>query len=155
MAEFNNIMEVFKLLKKTNCRKCNKPTCLTFAASVFQGQIALKECPFIGEDILKEYGSQKIEYESSFEQDYIKMMGQLKDQIKLIDLEAKAQKLSGKFSNGRLILKILGKDFSIDKNEGDLNRYSCQFLDRCASDELCIIQQNDTIDRVMGTFQGT
>lgn len=118
MAEFNNTMEVFKLLKKTNCRKCNKPTCLAFAASVFQGQIALKECPFIGEDILKEYGSQKIEYESSFEQDYIKMMGQLKDQIKLIDLEAKAQKLSGKFSNGRLILKILGKDFSIDKNGG-------------------------------------
>jgi len=116
MAKFKNTMDVFKLLKKTNCRKCNKPTCLAFAAAVFQGQVPLSECPFIGEDILKEYGSQKLEYESTFEQNYIKVMGQLKNQIKQINLESRAEKLSGKFSNGRLVLKILGKDFGIDGN---------------------------------------
>ncbi len=118
MAKLKNTMDVFKLLEKTNCRKCNKPTCLAFAAAVFQGQIALSECPFIGEDILKEYGSQKLEYESTFEQDYIKVMGQLKDRIKQIDLESRAQKLGCKFLNGRLTLKIFGKDFSIDENGG-------------------------------------
>ena len=118
MAEFKNTMDVFILLKKNNCRKCNKPTCLAFAAAVFQGQIALSECPFIGEDILKEYGSQKLEYESTFEQDYIKVMRQLKDRIKDIDLESRAEKLKGKFSNGRFTLKIFGKDFSIDENGG-------------------------------------
>jgi CO dehydrogenase/acetyl-CoA synthase gamma subunit (corrinoid Fe-S protein) len=46
MGEFKNTMDVFKLLEKTNCRKCNKPTCLAFEAAVFQGQIALSECPF-------------------------------------------------------------------------------------------------------------
>ena len=116
MAKLKNTMDVFKLLEKTNCRKCNKPTCLAFAAAVFQGRIALSECPFIGEDILKEYGSKKLEYESTFEQDYIKVMGQLKDRIKKIDLESRAQKLGGKFLNGRLTLKIFGKDFSIDAN---------------------------------------
>jgi Domain of unknown function (DUF3786)/Putative Fe-S cluster len=118
MAEFKNTMDVFKLLEKTNCKKCNKPTCLAFAASVFQGQIALGECPFITEDILKEYGSEKIKYESTFEQDYIKVMGQLKDRIKEIDLESRAEKLKGKFSNNILTLKIFGKDFSIDENGG-------------------------------------
>ncbi len=116
MTEFKNTMEIFKLLERTNCRKCNKPTCLAFTAAVFQGQIALSECPFIGEDILKEYGSKKLEYESAFEQDYIKVMGQLKGRIKQIDLESRAEKLDGKFLNGRLILKIFGKDFGIDKN---------------------------------------
>ena len=116
MTEFKNTMDVFKLLEKTNCRKCNKPTCLAFAAAVFQGQIALSECPFIGEDILKEYGSKKLEYESTFEQDFIKVMAQLKNRIKQIDLKLRAEELDGKFLNGRLILKILGKDFGIDKN---------------------------------------
>jgi len=116
MAEFKNTMDIFKLLKKNNCRQCNKPTCLAFAASVFQGQIALSQCPFIGEDILEKYGSKKLEYESSFEQDYIKVMDQLRDRIKQTDLESRAEKLDGKFSNGRFILKIFGKDFGIDKN---------------------------------------
>ncbi len=111
-------MDVFKLLEKTNCRKCNKPTCLAFAASVFQGQISLSECPFIDKDILNQYGSQKLEYESASEQDYLKVVAQLKDKIKKIDLEARAEELNGKFSKNRLILKILGKDFGIDKNGG-------------------------------------
>ncbi|MCP4671054.1 MAG: Fe-S cluster protein, partial [Desulfobacula sp.] len=118
MSEFKNTMDVFKLLEKTNCRKCNKPTCLAFAAAVFQGQIPLSECPFISEDILNKYGSKKLEYESAFEQDYIKVMAELKDQINQIDLESRAEKLGGKFFNGRLVLKILGKDFGIGKNGG-------------------------------------
>jgi len=52
MAKFNNTMDVFMLLEKTNCRKCNKPTCLAFAAAVFQGQVSLSDCPFIDENTL-------------------------------------------------------------------------------------------------------
>ena len=53
MEKFNNLMEVFKLLEKTNCKKCNKPTCLAFAAAVFQGQALLSDCPFIDKKILE------------------------------------------------------------------------------------------------------
>jgi Domain of unknown function (DUF3786)/Putative Fe-S cluster len=116
MAKFKTTMDVFKILEKTNCRKCNKPTCLAFAAAVFQGQIALSECPFIGDKVIKEYGAQKLEYESTSEQDYLKVMSQLKNRIKQMDLESRAEKLGGKFSNGRFTLKIFGKDFAIDKN---------------------------------------
>ncbi len=118
MIEFKNTMDVFKLLEKINCRKCNKPTCLAFAVAVFQGQIPLSQCPFINEDILKKYGSKKLEYESASEQDYIKVIAQLKGQVNQIDLEPRAEKLGGNFLNGRLVLKILGKDFGIGKNGG-------------------------------------
>ncbi|MFH2060276.1 MAG: DUF3786 domain-containing protein [Pseudomonadota bacterium] len=116
MAEFKNTMEVFKLLEKTNCRKCNKPTCLAFAAAVFQGQISLKECPFIDEKILNAYGSGRNQYESVFEQGYIKKMAELKERIRQIDLASRADLLGGKYVSDRLTLKIFGKDFSVDTN---------------------------------------
>jgi len=114
MAKFNTTMDVFKLLEKTNCRKCNKPTCLAFAAAVFQGHASLSECPFIDEKTLSAYGGQKEKYESKPEQAYLKVMGQLKENIKQTDLESRAKILGEKFSNGRLTLKIFGKDFSVD-----------------------------------------
>ncbi|THB75276.1 MAG: DUF3786 domain-containing protein [Desulfobacteraceae bacterium] len=118
MAEFSNTMDVFKLLEKTNCRKCNKPTCLAFAAAVFQGQIALSDCPFVSEKILEEYGAGRQAYESTFEQDYIKVMTELKARVKQRFSQAEpaelADQLGGRCMNGRLTLKILGKDFSID-----------------------------------------
>lgn len=114
MTELKNTMDVFKLLKKDNCRKCGKPTCLAFAAAVFQGQITLSECPFIDDAVLQEHGSQKLEYTPTFEQDYIKRVTRLKQQIRQVNLKSRAEKLDATFSNGRIILKILGKDFSID-----------------------------------------
>jgi len=113
MAKFNNPFDVLNLLEKTNCRKCNKPTCLTFAAAVFRGQASLSECPFIDENTLKAYGDKN---ESKSDQEYLKVMGQLKENIKLTDLEPRADLLGGKFSNGRLTFKIMGKDFSVDTN---------------------------------------
>ena len=116
MAKFNNTMEVFKLLPNTNCRKCNKPTCLTFAAAVFQGQVSLDDCPSIAKDILDAYGAENNQYESGPEQGYLNAMDQLKEKVKLIDLESRADLLGGTFSNDRLTLKIMGKDFSVDIN---------------------------------------
>lgn len=116
MTQFNNAMDVFKLLEKTNCRKCNKPTCLAFAAAVFQGRASLSECPFIDENTLSLYGSKNDKYESKSDRDYLEIMGQLKEKIKQTDLKSRAKILGEKFSNDRLTLKILGKDFSVDVN---------------------------------------
>jgi len=120
MAKFNNTMEIFKLLEKTNCRKCNKPTCLAFAAAVFQGQVSLSQCPFIDEETVKAYGDKNDKKESGPEQDYLKVMAQLKEKIKQTDLESRAGILGGKFSKGNLTIKILGKDFSVD-TKGDIS----------------------------------
>jgi len=114
MAKFNNAMDVFKLLPKTNCRKCNKKTCLAFAAAVFQGQVSLSECPFIDDNTLNTYGEKNDKNEPAFERDYLKAIGRLKENIKQTDLASRAGMLGGKYSKERLTLKIMGKDFSVD-----------------------------------------
>ena len=115
MSKLNNTMDVFKLLPKTNCRKCNKPTCLAFAAAVFQGQIALSECPFIDDNTLDAYGEKQDRNESRLDQDYAAAIDELKRKIQQTDLASRADTLGGKFANGKLTLKVMGKDFSVDE----------------------------------------
>jgi len=40
-------LEIYKLLPKTNCRKCGYPTCLAFAMALAKKQVALEKCPDI------------------------------------------------------------------------------------------------------------
>lgn len=44
-------IEIFKLLPKTNCKKCGFPTCLAFAMKVAQGQAQIEQCPDVSEEI--------------------------------------------------------------------------------------------------------
>ena len=116
MAKFKNAMEVFTLLPKTNCHKCHKPTCLAFAAAVFQGQMSLSECPFIDEETLKANGDKNEKDPSKAELDYLQALAELKENIKQTDLKERAKVLGCKYSNDKLTLKIMGKDFSVDTN---------------------------------------
>jgi acetyl-CoA decarbonylase/synthase complex subunit gamma len=43
-------VEIFKLLPKTNCKKCGYPTCLAFAMKLAQRQASLDQCPDISEE---------------------------------------------------------------------------------------------------------
>ncbi len=43
-------VEIFKLLPKTNCKKCGYPTCLAFAMKLAQRQISLDSCPDVSEE---------------------------------------------------------------------------------------------------------
>jgi len=43
-------LEIFKLLPKTNCKKCGKPTCLAFAMALAQKRAKLEECPDVSEE---------------------------------------------------------------------------------------------------------
>lgn len=116
MAQFNNAMEVFKLLNKTNCRQCHKQTCLAFAGAVFQGQLSLKDCPFIKPEILEKHGGKNTGYQSRFEQDYLQELSRLKNAVKNTDLAERADVLGEKFHHDTITVKIFGKDFSVDSN---------------------------------------
>jgi len=39
------VIEIFKLLPKTNCRECGYTTCLAFAADLVQGKVFPENCP--------------------------------------------------------------------------------------------------------------
>ena len=117
MPKLNNAMEVFKLLDKSNCRECNETTCLAFAAAVFQGRKQLSQCPRLGNDVIKQFGD-KIEKPNSSADDMEKAVELLKREVAQKNLSAIAQKLGGRFSSGKLILKIMGKDFHNGKKTG-------------------------------------
>ncbi len=38
-------LDIYKLLPKTNCKKCGRPTCLAFAMQLAQKKASLDECP--------------------------------------------------------------------------------------------------------------
>ncbi len=43
-------LDIFKLLPKTNCKKCGMPTCLAFAMALAQKRAKLEDCPFVSEE---------------------------------------------------------------------------------------------------------
>ncbi|MDD1743429.1 MAG: hypothetical protein LUO85_02250, partial [Methanomassiliicoccales archaeon] len=45
-------IEIFKLLPKKNCGKCNYPTCLAFAMQIANSKAKLQDCPFISPETL-------------------------------------------------------------------------------------------------------
>lgn len=43
-------LEIFKLLPKTNCKKCGMPTCLAFAMALAQKRTKLENCPDVSDE---------------------------------------------------------------------------------------------------------
>ena len=43
-------LQIFKLLPKTNCKKCGMPTCLAFAMALAQKKSSLDDCPFASDE---------------------------------------------------------------------------------------------------------
>ena len=52
------LIEILKLLPRTNCRECGKPTCMVFAARMAEGVVGPDDCPPIDvakRGLLKDY----------------------------------------------------------------------------------------------------
>jgi len=108
-------MDILKLLQKNNCRDCNEKTCLAFAAAVHQGRKQLSDCPHLSSDILQQYAT-SIPNGNTYEQEMQRIIDELKEKLKTIDLKKAAQNVHGNFSPPWLTLKIFGKDFRVDKS---------------------------------------
>ena len=44
------VIEILRLLPKTNCKKCGRPTCMVFAAQAMEGGRGAEHCPELRED---------------------------------------------------------------------------------------------------------
>jgi hypothetical protein len=106
-------MEVFKHLNKSNCRKCNEATCLAFAAAVFKGTKRIGACPDLDPEIIARYNGQ-MKNPKPPEAEADEAIAELKNKVRTVDLAQAARRLDGRYGNGKLTLKILGKDFGID-----------------------------------------
>ncbi|MGD8366890.1 MAG: DUF3786 domain-containing protein [Desulfobacterales bacterium] len=115
MTSPKNAMEIFNLLDKSNCRDCGEKTCLAFAGAVFQGRRSLNECPKIDAETARRYGngSESFNAAEAEREAYLK---KLKQQVKSLDFSEAAARTGGRVENGRLTVKILGKDFSVARD---------------------------------------
>jgi hypothetical protein len=114
MTQAQNAMEIFKLLDKSNCRKCNEKTCLAFAGAVYQGRRRIEECPHLDKSVIARYSRK--EAPPRVVQENEEALAGLQEKIKETDLSAAADRLGGDYRNGKLTLKILGKPLSVDSN---------------------------------------
>jgi hypothetical protein len=113
MTQLKNPMDIYRLLDRSNCKECNEKSCMAFAAAVFTGKRKLDECPRL------ENNSVRLLVEASenrpkIDQDLDEAVAQLKEKIATVDLSLSAQRVGGKHHGGKLTLKVLGKDFSVD-----------------------------------------
>jgi ArsR family metal-binding transcriptional regulator len=44
-----SILEILKMLPRTNCTKCNQPTCMVFGNLLIQGGVEISDCPDLPE----------------------------------------------------------------------------------------------------------
>ncbi len=119
MPQPKHAMEIFQLLDRSNCRECGEKTCLAFAGAVFQGRRKIAECPKLDRETIARFSGDDQSQDRGFQEgaDYLE---KLKNEIAAADLAAAAKRVGAKFSGGKLTLKVLGKDFSVNA-QGDLS----------------------------------
>lgn len=113
MSQLNSPLAILKLLNKSNCRDCNLPTCLAFAGAVFKKERPISDCPHLGKEIIEQLEGEEGKHVpiASNREEYA---DELKAKIRNMDLSFAAERLGERFANGRLTIKVCGKDFSVD-----------------------------------------
>jgi hypothetical protein len=112
MPHPKNAMEVFQVLDKSNCRDCGEKTCLAFAGKVFTRQKKIHECPRLDAAVAARFADGDGP-PPSVEENREDHLAMLRDQIRSTDLAAAALRIGATYANGKLTLKILGKNFSV------------------------------------------
>ena len=113
MPHPKNAMEIFQLLDKSNCRECGEKTCLAFAGAVFTGHKKLVQCPRLDRQAGAQFGGGANNGNAAV-QEGVEAVQKLQGEIAEIDLAAAACRIGAEFKGGRLTLKVLGKNFSVD-----------------------------------------
>jgi len=113
MSQLDNPLEVYKLLPKSNCKQCGVATCLAFAAQLIMGQKRLEECPHLASNIIEELNG-KIIKQPTPEEQLKQILEPLKKEVVKIDFSTSIERLGAALSGEKLIIKCLGKDFTVD-----------------------------------------
>ncbi|HIJ39761.1 MAG TPA: DUF3786 domain-containing protein [Deltaproteobacteria bacterium] len=113
MARFKSVIEILKLLDKSNCRNCGEKTCFAFSAAVLKGQKKLSKCTHLDPLVIQRYADQEGR-QPGLAQDRAEAVKLLRQRISSIDLSEAARRLGEKYADGKLTIKCMGKDFSVD-----------------------------------------
>lgn len=112
-------LDILNLLEKSNCRECGMPTCMAFAALVYQGQRSINECPRLAQKVAERIEGRLAGQEKPEEmgkEALAEMQARFRQEFK--DLAGRAEKLGGWMREGRLAFHCLGKLFELDSGGG-------------------------------------
>jgi hypothetical protein len=114
MVAPKNAFEIFRLLEKSNCGNCGEKTCLAFAGAVFKGRRRLSECPRLDPSVIERFSADPGPANAP-EAEGVAHFKKLMSEAAALDLAAAAQRIGARFTADRLTLRVLGKDFGIDR----------------------------------------
>jgi hypothetical protein len=112
------IVEILRVLDRSNCGECGAVTCVAFSAQVAQGARRLEECPRVPADVAARMEIASAERSAAtdlFQGRLESLRGRMKD----VDLEDAAARIGGSMSEDRLAIHCLGRVFELDR-EGRL-----------------------------------
>ena len=118
-------LEVYKVLEKSNCKRCMLPSCLAFAAAVIGGQKRLDDCPYLSEEV-KTSLSVNLKQRSTAEPQQADFMDKLLQKVSDLDLTVVAPEIGATYENGVLSIRSLGKEFHVD-SKGEM-RSECHII---------------------------
>ncbi|CAK8721148.1 MAG: putative Fe-S cluster [Candidatus Electronema aureum] len=115
VADSLSHLEIYRLLAKNNCGRCQLPSCLAFAAAAASGQKKLSDCPLLDEQTKQQLTARLSGKPEQELYRFVKDLSELEQQILGLNLSVIAPRIGGTFQHGRLVIKSLGKEFQIDQ----------------------------------------
>lgn len=106
-----NYIDIYKLLKKSNCGDCGTPTCMAFALSVIKGERGIEECPHLDKTIADQIKNKIVTTDWKEE-----LIDSLKKEVSKIDFERIAEGIGAKTVRRNLNIKCLGIEYQVDGN---------------------------------------
>lgn len=102
------LLDIYKLLNKSNCGECGLTTCIAFAQAVASGAKGAEGCPHLSGAAAGRIGV------AGTDDGFSASLGALKDRVAGTDLESAAARLGAEFRDGRLSVRVLGREFLVD-----------------------------------------
>lgn len=113
MPPLKSPIDIYRKLPQTNCRSCGFASCFAFATAVLKGERKAASCPSLSKE-----DAEKIVSLVATLPDIDEVRSEIVDKLRTamsgIDLASSADRLAGRSEAGKLIVRCLGRDFSVD-----------------------------------------
>jgi hypothetical protein len=107
-------IEIYRILEKSNCGRCQLPSCLAFAAAVVAGRKKLIDCPRL-DQAAREQLAGNLKTRAELAPDQAAFIDRLEEKVNRLDLARLAPLVGGVYRDDRLVINSMGKDFLIDQ----------------------------------------
>lgn len=106
------VLEIVKVLPKTNCGECGEAGCLAFALALSTGKRSLEECPYVDRDKIS---GEIISRPASERDQAYRILEEVKNKARNIDFEKAAPGLGLSLKEGRLYIPYLDGEVELTK----------------------------------------